>query len=182
MNENEVLKLAEDKMKKAMEVVEKHFTTVRAGRANPNSLDGIMVSYYGVDTPLKQLATISVPEARQLQIKPFDKSCLNAIEKAIFESNLGYTPNNDGETIRIVIPVLTEDRRMELTKQVKAMAEEGKVAIRNIRREAIEDIGKLNLPEDVSKREEDKIQNLVNEYNKKVEELLKAKEQELLTV
>ena len=117
-----------------------------------------------------------------MQIKPFDKSCLNAIEKAIFESNLGYTPNNDGETIRIVIPVLTEDRRMELTKQVKAMAEEGKVAIRNIRREAIEDIEKLNLPEDVSKREEDKIQNLVNEYNKKVEELLKAKEQELLTV
>ena len=172
----------EEKMMLTIESLENKFTNVRAGRANPNSLDGIMVSYYGVDTPLKQLATISVPEARQLQIKPFDRSCLNAIEKAIFESNLGYTPNNDGETIRIVIPVLTEDRRMELTKQVKAMAEDGKVAIRNIRREAIEDIGKLNLPEDVSKREEDKIQNLVNEYNKKVEELLKAKEQELLTV
>ena len=172
----------EERMEKTISVFEENLSEIRAGRANPNSLDGIMVSYYGVDTPLKQLATISVPEARQLQIKPFDRSCLNAIEKAIFESNLGYTPNNDGETIRIVIPVLTEDRRMELTKQVKAMAEDGKVAIRNIRREAIEDIEKLNLPEDVSKREEDKIQNLVNEYNKKVEELLKAKEQELLTV
>ena len=182
MNENEVLKLAEDKMKKAMEVVEKHFTTVRAGRANPSSLDGVMVSYYGVDTPLKQLATISVPEARQLQIKPFDRSCLSAIEKAIFESNLGYTPNNDGETIRIVIPALTEDRRVELTKQVKAMAEEGRVSIRNIRREAIEEIEKLELPEDIQKHDQNEIQNLVNEYNKKIDEKLKAKEEELLTV
>ena len=177
-----IIKLTEERMLKQIENMEKRFTNVRAGRANPRILDGVKVKYYGVETPLVQLATISVPEARQLQIKPFDRSCLNAIEKAIFESNLGYTPNNDGETIRIVIPVLTEDRRMELTKQVKAMAEDGKVAIRNIRREAIEDIEKLNLPEDVSKREEDKIQNLVNEYNKKVEELLKAKEQELLTV
>ncbi len=182
MNENEILQHTKEKMIKALDSVEKHFTTVRAGRANPSSLDGIMVSYYGVDTPLKQLATISVPEARQLQIKPFDRSCLSAIEKAIFESNLGYTPNNDGETIRIVIPVLTEDRRVELTKQVKAMAEEGKVAIRNIRRDSIEDIEKLELPEDVSKHEQNEIQNLVNEYNKKVDELLKQKEQELLTV
>ena len=154
MNENEVLKLAEDKMKKAMEVVEKHFTTVRAGRANPNSLDGIMVSYYGVDTPLKQLATISVPEARQLQIKPSDRSCLNAIEKAIFESNLGYTPNNDGETIRIVIPVLTEDRRMELTKQVKAMAEDAKVSIRNGGYDGLDEAIKQELPEDLEKQVE----------------------------
>lgn len=180
--DNEVLNKTEEKMKKAVEVVEKHFTTVRAGRANPSSLDGVMVSYYGVDTPLKQLATISVPEARQLQIKPFDRSCLSAIEKAIFESNLGYTPNNDGETIRIVIPDLTEDRRVELTKQVKAMAEEGKVSIRNIRREAIEEIEKLELPEDIQKHDQNEIQNLVNEYNKKIDEKLKAKEEELLTV
>lgn len=180
--DNEVLNKTEEKMKKAVEVVEKHFTTVRAGRANPSSLDGVMVSYYGVDTPLKQLATISVPEARQLQIKPFDRSCLSAIEKAIFESNLGYTPNNDGETIRIVIPALTEDRRVELTKQVKAMAEEGKVSIRNIRREAIEEIEKLELPEDIQKHDQNEIQNLVNEYNKKIDEKLKAKEEELLTV
>ena len=180
--DNDILKITEDKMNKAVLSVEKKFTTVRAGRANPSSLDGVVVSYYGVDTPLKQLATISVPEARQLQIKPFDRSCLSAIEKAIFESNLGYTPNNDGETIRIVIPVLTEDRRLELTKQVKAMAEEGHVAIRNIRREAIEDIECLELPEDVEKHQTNEVQNLVNEYNKKIDAILKAKEEELLTV
>lgn len=180
--DNDILKITEDKMNKAVLSVEKKFTTVRAGRANPSSLDGVVISYYGVDTPLKQLATISVPEARQLQIKPFDRSCLSAIEKAIFESNLGYTPNNDGETIRIVIPVLTEDRRLELTKQVKAMAEEGHVAIRNIRREAIEDIERLELPEDVEKHQTNEVQNLVNEYNKKIDAILKAKEEELLTV
>lgn len=180
--ENEIINEAKEKMNKAIESVEKKFTTVRAGRANPSTLDPVMVNYYGVDTPLKQLATISVPEARQLQIKPFDKSCLSAIEKAIFESNLGYTPNNDGETIRIVIPALTEDRRVELTKQVKAMAEEGKVSIRNIRREALEDIESLELPEDTEKQKDKEIQDLVNEYNKKIDELLKQKEEELLTV
>ncbi len=180
--ENEILNVTEDKMKKALDVTEKKFTSVRAGRANPATLDGVMVSYYGVLTPLKQLATISVPEARQLQIKPFDRSCLSAIEKAIFDSDLGYTPNNDGETIRIVIPMLTEDRRVELTKQVKAMAEEGRVAIRNIRREAIEEIKKLELPEDMQKHQDNEIQTLVNEYNKKIDEKLKQKEEELLTV
>ena len=180
--ENEIINEAKEKMNKSIESVEKKFATVRAGRANPSSLDPVMVNYYGVDTPLKQLATISVPEARQLQIKPFDKSCLSAIEKAIFESNLGYTPNNDGETIRIVIPALTEDRRVELTKQVKAMAEEGKVSIRNNRREAIEDIEALELPEDIEKQKDKEIQDLVNEYNKKIDELLKKKEEELLTV
>lgn len=181
-NGNDILNITKEKMIKALDSVEKHFTSVRAGRANPSSLDGIMVSYYGVDTPLKQLATISVPEARQLQIKPFDRSCLSAIEKAIFESNLGYTPNNDGETIRIVIPALTEERRVELTKQVKALAEDGRVAIRNIRRDGIEDIEKLELPEDEEKHYTNEIQNLVNEYNKKIDEKLKEKEEELLTV
>ena len=181
-NGNDILNSTKERMTKALESVEKHFTSVRAGRANPSSLDGVMVSYYGVDTPLKQLATISVPEARQLQIKPFDKSCLGAIEKAIFESNLGYTPNNDGETIRIVIPALTEERRIELTKQVKALAEDGRVSIRNIRRDCIEDIEKLDLPEDEEKHYTNEIQNLVNEYNKKIDEKLKEKEEELLTV
>lgn len=179
---NEILNIVEEKILKTIDNLEKRFSTVRAGRANPSSLDGIMVSYYGVDTPLKQLATISVPEARQLLIKPFDRSCLSAIEKAIFESNLGYTPNNDGECIRIVIPMLTEERRVELTKQVKAMAEEGKVAIRNIRREANEDIEKSELSEDEEKRMMDKIQELINEYNKVIEEKLKEKEKELMTV
>ena len=147
----DVIKETEEKMKKAVEAMEKRFQTVRAGRANPSSLDGVMVNYYGSMTPLKQLATISVPEARQLLIKPFDKSCLSAIEKAIFESNLGYTPGNDGETIRIVIPMLTEDRRKELVKQAKGMSEEAKVALRNIRQDAMNDVkrftenGEMNL-------------------------------------
>ena len=171
-----------DKMDKTLENLEKKFATVRAGRANPSSLDGIMVEYYGSMTPLKQLATISVPEARQLLIKPFDKSCLSGIEKAILASNLGYNPGNDGETIRIVIPELTEERRIELTKQVKALAEEAKVSIRNIRRDGMEDTQKLELPEDEEKGMEKDIQDLVNEYNKKIEDKLKEKETELLTV
>ena len=169
-------------MEQALNSLDKRLATVRAGRANPSSLDGIMIDYYGNQTPIKQLATISVPEARQLLIKPFDKSCLANIEKAIFESNLGYTPNNDGETIRIVIPQLTEERRLELIKQVKAIAEDSKISIRNIRHEYMEKIEKEDYPEDVEKTLQDKVQNLVNEYNKKVEEKLKEKEQELITV
>lgn len=182
MNEENFSEIAEEKMLKALDNLEKRFSTVRAGRANPSVLDSVMVSYYGVDTPLKQLATVSVPEARQLLIKPFDRSCLHNIEKGIFEANLGFTPNNDGETIRIVIPPLTEDRRIELTKQVKAISEEGKVAIRNIRREAIEDIEKAKLPEDVEKAKDKEIQDLVNEYNKIIDEKLKEKEEELMSV
>lgn len=171
-----------DKMDKTIENLEKKFATVRTGRANPSSLDGVMVEYYGSMTPLKQLATISVPEARQLLIKPFDKSCLGAIEKAILNSNLGYNPGNDGETIRIVIPELTEERRRELVKQVKSLSEDAKVSIRNIRHEGIEDVEKCELPEDEEKGMEKDIQDLVNEYNKKIETKLKEKEQELLTV
>ena len=115
----EILNSTEEKMMLTIESLENKFTNVRAGRANPNMLDGIMVEYYGVPTPLKSLANISIPEARQLSIKPFDRSCLGAIEKAIFEANLGVTPNNNGEVVFIVIPPLTEDRRKELVKQVK---------------------------------------------------------------
>ena len=171
-----------DKMDKTIENLGKKFATVRAGRANPSSLDGVMVDYYGSMTPLKQLATVSVPEARQLLIKPFDKGALANIEKAILASNLGYTPGNDGETIRIVIPELTEERRRELAKQVKAIAEEAKVSVRNIRHDGLEDVKKLELPEDEEKGMEKDIQDLVNEYNKKIDDQLKEKEQELLTV
>ena len=171
-----------EKMDEALANLDKRFATVRAGRANPSSLDGIMVEYYGSMTPLKQLATISVPEARQLLIKPFDRGCLKDIEKAILASNLGYNPGNDGETIRIIIPELTEERRKELVKQVKALAEEAKVAIRNIRREGIEDVSKLELSEDEEKGLEKDIQDIVNENNKKVEAKLKEKEEDLLTV
>ena len=182
MDTDEIMLDITDKMDKSIENLEKKFATVRTGRANPSSLDGVMVEYYGSMTPLKQLATISVPEARQLLIKPFDKSCLGAIEKAILNSNLGYNPGNDGETIRIVIPELTEERRRELVKQVKALSEDAKVSIRNIRREGIEDVEKCELPEDEEKGMEKDIQDLVNDYNKKIEAMLKEKEQELLTL
>ena len=181
MNDN-IISEVKEKMNKSIEAYEQRIKTVRAGRANPSSLDGISVDYYGTMTPLKQLSTISVPEATQLLIKPFDKGCLKDIEKAIFESNLGYTPNNDGESIRIVIPALTEERRKELTKQVKAMAEDAKVSIRNVRHDGIDKAKKAEISEDEQKGIEKDIQDLVNEYNKKVESILKEKEQELLTV
>lgn len=180
--ENELLKEIEDKMEKSLENLDKRMATVRAGRANPSSLDGVSAEYYGVPTPLKQLAIVSVPEGNQLLIKPFDKSSLTAIEKAILASNLGYNPTNDGETIRIIIPALTEERRVELTKQVKAIAEEAKVSVRNIRHQGLDDLKALELSEDVEKGVENKIQDLVNQYNKKIDETLKAKEQDLLTV
>ncbi len=177
-----ILEEVELKMNMAIESLEKRFINVRAGRANPSMLDGVMVEYYGVPTPIRQLANISVPEARQLSIKPFDRSTLNAIEKAIFEANLGVTPNNNGECVFIVIPALTEDRRKELVKQVKAMAEEGKIALRNIRQEGNADIKKLGLPEDEEKRGNERVQELINKYNKIVDEKLKEKEEELMTI
>ena len=179
---DEVLLNAEVKMEKAITNLEHRFKTVRAGRANPAILDGINVEYYGVPTPIKQLANISVPEARQLNIKPFDKSCLNAIEKAIFEANIGLTPNNNGESIFIVIPALTEERRKEFVKEVKAIAEEGKIALRNIRQEANSEIKKLELPEDDEKRGNNEVQDLINKYNKIVDEKLAIKEKELMTI
>ena len=170
MDSNEIIKLTKESMENTLKNLEKRFATVRAGRANPSSLDGVHVEYYGSMTPLKQLATISVPEATQLLIKPFDRSCLGAIEKAILAANLGYTPNNDGETIRIVIPALTEERRRELTKQVKAIAEDAKVSVRNNRHEALEMVEEEDFPEDIEKGMEKDIQDLVNTYNKKIEE------------
>ena len=180
--DSEFINQVEEKMKGAIASLNKRFTTVRAGRANPSSLDGVMVDYYGSMTPLKSLATISVPEATQLLIKPFDKSCLSAIEKSINLANLGYNPSNDGETIRIVIPALTEERRRELAKQVKAMAEEAKVSIRNIRREANEKIERMELPEDEEKGMMKDVQDLVNDYNKDIDNIYKDKEKELMTV
>lgn len=177
-----IIKDFEEKLNKSLESLDKRFSTVRAGRANPSSLDGVLVSYYGSMMPINQVATISVPEARQLLIKPFDRSSLPAIEKAIFESNLGYTPNNDGETIRIIIPQLTEERRIELTKQVKAMAEEGKVVVRNLRRDALDDVKNSESSDDVKKQKENEIQDIVNKYNKKIEDMTNVKVQELLSV
>ncbi len=182
MDSNEIIKMTKESMDNTLKNLEKRFATVRAGRANPSSLDGVSAEYYGSMTPLKQLATISVPEANQLLIKPFDRSCLGAIEKAILAANLGYTPSNDGETIRIVIPALTEERRKELTKQVKAIAEDAKVSVRNNRHEALEMVEEEDFPEDIEKGMEKDIQELVNVYNKKIEEMLKEKEKELMTI
>lgn len=170
------------KMEEAISSMEKRFTNVRAGRANPAILDAVMVSYYGTDTPLKQLATISVPEARQLMIKPFDKSSLGAIEKGIYEANVGLTPNNNGESIILNIPALTEDTRKEYVKQVKQMAEDCKIHLRNIRQDANNDIKKSESTEDEKKGLENDVQDLISKYNKVVDEKLKEKEQELLTV
>lgn len=179
---DEILIETESRMESAIESLIKRFTNIRAGRANPAILDGILVSYYGTDTPLKQLANISIPEARQLMIKPFDKSLLAAIEKAIYEANIGLTPNNNGEMIILNIPALTEETRKEYVKQAKSIGEEAKIALRNIRQDANNDIKKLELPEDESKSLMDEIQELINKYNKIVEEKTKEKENELMTV
>lgn len=179
---NTVLNDTNERMQQALLSLDKKFTNVRAGRANPGMLDGIMVEYYGVPTPLKQIANITIPEARQLSIKPYDRSALAGIEKAIFEANLGVTPNNNGEVVFIVIPPLTEDRRKELVKQVKALAEEGKIALRNIRQDANNELKRLELPEDEEKLGNEKVQELINKFNKDIDEKLKEKENELMTI
>ena len=178
----EILVETEEKMEKAIESLQTRFTTLRAGRANPAILDNVKVNYYGTPTALNQLATISVPEARKLQIKAFDKSCLSDIEKAIYEADLGLTPNNTGELIFITIPELTEDRRRELVKQAKAMAEDAKVALRNIRQDSNNAIKRLELNEDDEKYGTNEVQELINKYNKKVDEKAKEKEEELMTI
>ena len=178
----DILFEAETKMDEAIANMEKRFINIRAGRANPAMLDGVMVSYYGVDTPLKQLATISIPEARQLAIKPFDKSCIGAIEKGILAANIGITPNNNGEMIILNIPALTEETRREYVKQAKGYAEDCRIVLRNIRQDANKGINALEIPEDDVKAGEEDVQELINKYNKIVDEKFKAKEQELMTV
>jgi ribosome recycling factor len=169
-------------MENTISNLEKRLINIRAGRANPAILDGVTVSYYGVDTPLIQLATISIPEARQLMIKPFDRSTISQIEKAIYEANIGLTPNNNGETIILNIPALTEETRREYVKQAKAVAEEAKIALRNIRQDANNEAKHLEITEDDVKGLQDEIQELINKYNKIVDEKAKEKEVELMTV
>ncbi len=179
---DDILLQVEEKMEKTMENLNVRLSNIRAGRANPAILDGVKVNYYGSLTPLNQLATISVPEARKLQIKAFDKSCLSDIEKAIYEADLGLTPNNTGELIFINIPELTEDRRKEFVKQAKALAEEAKIALRNIRQDANNAVKKLEINDDEEKSLMQDVQELINNYNKKVDDRLKEKEQELMTI
>lgn len=177
-----ILNETENRMKKAIENMESRFTNVRAGRANPGMLSGIMVPYYGAPTPLQSLANITVPEARQLFIKPFDRSIVKDIERAINEANIGITPTNNGEMVILTIPELTEEKRKDYVKQVKTISEETKVALRNAREDARNTIKREELPEDETNRYYEDIQDLINEYNKIIDEKTRAKEQELMTV
>lgn len=171
-----------EKMDKTLESYQKELNTVRTGRANPNLLDSIRIEYYGVLTPVKQIASISVPEASQLYIKPFDRSCLKAIEVAIATSELGLNPQTDGVGIRLIIPRMTEERRRELVKVVGKMQENAKVAIRNIRRDLNDALKKLGLTEDDEKGWLEDSQNTTNEYIEKIEKLTEIKEKDLLTI
>jgi len=178
----DILNETEIRMKKAIESMESKFLNVRAGRANPAMLNGIMVEYYGVPTALQSLANITVPEARQLFIKPFDRGIVKDIERAINEANIGITPTNNGEMVILTVPELTEEKRKDYVKQVKQIAEETKVALRNAREDARNNIKREELPEDQTNSYYDDIQDLINEYNKIVDEKTKIKEQELMTV
>ena len=176
----------EDKMKKSQEALEQEYVTIRAGRANPHILDKIKVDYYGQPSPLQSVANVSVPEARMIQIQPWDSSLIKDIEKAILCSDLGLTPGNDGKVIRLVFPELTEERRKELVKDVKKKAENAKVAVRNIRRDANDAFKKSNKANEISEDElktlEDQIQKLTDKYIAQIDKAMETKSQEVLTV
>jgi ribosome recycling factor len=176
----------EASMRKSLEATQRNFNTIRAGRANPSLLDKIMVEYYGAETPLKSLATLSTPDSQTIQIQPFDAGSVSLIEKAIAMSDLGLTPNNDGKIIRINIPPLTEDRRKDLCKIAAKYSEEGKVALRNLRRDAIDRIKKQekdgDLSEDQSRDHQDKVQKVTDRFIDELEKQLAEKEAEILKV
>ena len=178
----DILENAELKMISSLENYENRLTTIRAGRANPSMLNGISAECYGVMTPVNQLSNISVHEGKQLFIKPFDRGNLKAIEKAINEANLGINPTNNGETIILTVPDLTEETRKNYVKQAKQMAEEAKIALRNIRQDANNQIKNEELPEDEKDSYMEEVQELINKYNKKVEEIHNEKEKELMAI
>lgn len=175
----------EDKMRKAIEFLEGDYNTIRAGRANPHVLDKIRVDYYGTPTPIQQVGNVTVPEARIIQIAPWEKSMVKAIEKAILTSDLGINPSNDGSVIRLVFPELTEERRKDLAKEVKKKAEDGKVAIRNIRRDGndyLKKLGKADVSEDEIKQLEEQLQKTTDKFIKEVDGLMEKKTKEIMTV
>jgi len=179
------LRQFDDKMKKTYEFLESDYGTIRAGRANPHVLDKIRVNYYGTPTPIQQLGNVTVPEARILQIAPWERSLLKEIEKAIQTSDLGINPSNDGSVIRLVFPELTEERRKDLVKEVKKKAEEGKVAVRNIRRDGndfLKKLGKTEVSEDEIKQLEESLQKLTDKYIKEIDALMEVKSKEIMTV
>lgn len=175
----------DDKMKKTVDYLESDYATIRAGRANPHVLDKLRVDYYGTPTPIQQVGNVTVPEARIIQIAPWDKSLLKAIEKAIMTSDLGINPTNDGSVIRLVFPELTEERRKDLVKDVKKKAEDSKVAIRNIRRDgndAYKKLAKSEVSEDEIKQLEEELQKLTDKYIKDIDALMETKSKEIMTV
>ena len=182
----EVIKKCEEKMTKTCENLDGEFSNIRAGRANPNLLNRIMVEYYGTPTPMQQVGNISVPEPRIIQINPWEKSLLKAIEKAIQASDLGITPTNDGTSIRLVFPELTEERRKELVKDIKKKGEAAKVAVRNVRRDANDTLKKMekstDITEDERKEGEEKIQKMTDKYVAKIDKSVENKSKEIMTV
>jgi ribosome recycling factor len=183
---DEFLQDAREHMDKSVDATRTKFQSIRTGRASPALLDRITVDYYGASTPLRQLSTVSAPEARMLTVQPYDKSAIKAIERAIMESDLGLTPNNDGQLIRLVVPELTEERRRQLVKVVRNLTEEGKVALRNIRRDVMHDLKELRdageAGADDEHRAEEALQKLTDDKVKELDALLKGKEAEILEV
>ena len=180
-----ILELSADKMQKAVEHLEEALLGVRAGKANPALLRGVLVDYYGSQMPVAQVASVTIPDAKTVLIQPWEKGMISVIEKAILAANIGLTPSNNGEHIRLTIPALTEDRRKELVKQVRNEAEDARVSMRNARREAVEAFKKAQkegMPEDMAKDGENEAQKLIDKYSKKLEEVVAAKEKEIMTV
>lgn len=182
---DERLKVYDDKMQKAYRYLEGDYQAIRAGRANPHVLDKVKVNYYGTPTPIQQVGNVTVPEPRMLQIAPWEKTLIREIEKAIMASDVGITPSNDGAVIRLVFPELTEERRKDLVKDVKKKAEEGKVAVRNIRRDGndfLKKLGKTEISEDEIKQMEEQLQKLTDKFVKDIDALMEEKSKEIMTV
>lgn len=182
---DQIIKDAGDSMKKALHHLETELTKVRAGKANPQMVDGIMVDYYGNPTPINQVANITVSDARTLSLQPWEKSMIQPIEKAILMANIGITPQNDGQVIRLFLPPLTEERRKDLVKRVSAEGESAKISVRNVRRDAIEQVKKLQkdgLSEDVAKEAEGRIQGLTDKHIASTDQICQQKEKEIMTI
>lgn len=182
----ELFLFGEEKMEKAVNQLKKEFASIRSGRANPMILDKVVVDYYGAPTPLRQMSQVTVQDGTTLVISPYDKSAMKEIEKAILKAELGIAPNSDGIVIRLAFPPLTEERRKEITKDVRKIGEEMKVVVRNARRDMVDDLKKLekseNLPEDVAKDNQDEIQKLTDKYTGTIDKAVEEKEKEVLTV
>ena len=183
---NGQLKEYENRMKKTIEALEDEYGAIRAGRANPRVLDNVKVDYYGTPSPIQSVANVSVPEPRMIQIQPWESKMIKDIEKAILGSDVGITPSNDGKVIRLIFPELTEERRKDLVKDIKKKAETSKVSIRNIRRDANDEIKKRknnsDISEDIAKTYEDDVQKLTDKYTKKIDQVTNDKEKEILTI